>query len=293
MPKVLITGAHSFVGSSFLKFTQFKNTVEVSLREYNPEDIDFNKSDVVLHLAAIVHQSKEIPEDEYLKINRDLCLHVAEHAKRAGVKQFIFLSTCKVYGDFISDLDLRDEDSKCYPNDSYGKSKYEAEIGLRKLEDSKFTVSIIRTPLVYGEGVKANMLSIIRLVDSVPILPFKAINNKRNYTYSENLVGFIDRIIEKRASGIFIASDNDPISTTDLVRYLSVYLGRKVVLFKLPKVFFNIGMAILPRIFDRLFNSQEFDNTKTKAKLEYEPPFSTEEGIKRMINSFKNEKKTR
>lgn len=293
MPKVLITGTESFVGTNFRKFSQIKDVDEVSLREYNPENIDFSKYDVVLHLAAIVHQSKEIPYGEYLKINRNLCLHVAEHAKRSGVKQFVFLSTCKVYGDFISDLDLRDEDSKCYPSDSYGKSKYEAEIGLRKLEDSKFTVSIIRTPLVYGEGVKANMLSIIRLVDSVPILPFKAINNKRSYTYSENLVGFIDRIIERRASGVFIASDNYPISTTELVRYLSVYLDRKVILFRLPKIFINIGMAILPRIFDRLFNSQEFDNTKTKAKLDYEPPFSTEEGIKRMINSFKNGEITR
>lgn len=288
MPEVLITGAHSFIGENFRRFSQYKNIDEISLRENSPENIDFSKYDVVLHLAAIVHQSKEISENEYFKINRDLCLRVAEQAKEAGVRHFVFLSTCKVYGDIVSDSELRNENSECFPNDSYGKSKYEAEIGLGKLADSKFSVSIIRTPLVYGEGVKANMLSIMKLVDSVPILPFKSINNRRNYTYSENLVGFIDRIIEKRASGIFIAMDNDPISTTELVIFLSEYLGKKVILFKLPEVFIRIGMLILPGFFNRLYSSLEFDNSKTKRELDFKPSVSTKEGIKRMMVSYKN-----
>ncbi|MCX6254225.1 MAG: NAD-dependent epimerase/dehydratase family protein, partial [Bacteroidia bacterium] len=203
MSKILITGSNSFVGTNFRKFSQYKEIDEISLFNNNPEDIDFSRYDVVLHLAAIVHQSKKIPESEYFNVNRDLCLRIAENAKKAGIKQFVFLSTLKVYGDFVPDLDLRNENSRCFPNDAYGKSKYEAEIGLKKFEDVNFTVSIIRTPLVYGEGVRANMLSIIKLVDSFPLLPFGKISNKRNFTYIENLVGFIDRIIEKKASGTF------------------------------------------------------------------------------------------
>ena len=102
----------------------------------------------------------------------------------------------KVYGKFVQGSDPWNEDSYCHPEDAYGKSKYEAELALRKLEDLGFTVSIVRTPIVYGPGVKANMLRLIRLIEKVPVLPFKNVNNSRCYTYSGNLIGYIDRIIE-------------------------------------------------------------------------------------------------
>ena len=290
MPKILIAGANSFIGTNFRKFSKYQDIEEISLHENRPEDIDFGKFDVVLHLAAVVHQLKKIPESEYIYVNRDLCLRVAENAKTAGVKQFIFLSTLKVYGDYVPDTDLRNENSECFPDDSYGRSKYEAEIGLQKLEDINFIVSIIRPPLVYGEGVKANMLSIIKLVKSFPFLPFGKIYNKRNFVYTENLVAYIDRIIEKKSSGIFIAMDDLAISTTELVTYLSKYLGKKVRLFKLPEIFIKIGAYFIPGIFDRLYGSLEFDNTKTKRKLNFEPPFSCEEGIRKMIISYKKRK---
>ncbi len=290
MTKVLITGANSFVGTNFRKFSQYKDIEEVSLYENRSEDIDFNKYDVVLHLAAIVHQTKKIPESKYFNVNRDLCLRVAEHAKKAGIKQFVFLSTVKVYGEFVPKFGLCNENSKCIPDDAYGKSKYEAELGLKKMEDVNFTVSIIRTPLVYGEGVKSNMLRILKIVEAFPILPFGKVNNKRSITSVENLVGFIDRIIVKKASGIFIAMDENAISTTELVNYLSKYLGKKVTLFKLPQIFTRIGTFFIPGIFDRLYGSLEFDNKKTKKELNFKPPFSTEDGIKKMVLSYKNRK---
>jgi UDP-glucose 4-epimerase len=166
MTKVLITGANSFVGTNFRKYSKYEDCDEISLHENKPETIDFGRYHVILHLAAIVHQSKKIPESEYYRVNRDLCLSVAEYAKKAGVKQFVFLSTLKVYGEFINDSQLRDENSPCFPDDAYGKSKYEAEIGLKKMVSENFIVSIIRTPLIYGEEVKANMGNIIKLVDS-------------------------------------------------------------------------------------------------------------------------------
>jgi len=287
MTKILITGANSFVGTNYRKFSQFKDVDEISLIDNRPEDINFSKYDIVLHLAALVHQSKKISEKAYFEVNRDLCLRVAVSAKKAGIRQFIFLSTIKVYGNFIPDHNVRNENSFCYPDDSYSKSKLEAEIGLGKLEDPDFTVSIIRTPLVYGEGVKANMISLIKLIERIPLLPFKNIPNKRNFTYSGNLVGFIDQIIINRASGIYIAMDNNAISTTELVIYLSKYLGKKVILFRLPGLFIKIGSKFLPTVFERLYGSLEFDNSKTLNELHFSPPFTTDDGISEMVQSYK------
>jgi nucleoside-diphosphate-sugar epimerase len=289
--RILITGANSFVGVNFRKFSQFRDTAEVSLLETKPEDIDFKKYDVVLHLAAIVHQSKKISEEQYFKVNRDLCLRVAEQSRKSGIRQFIFLSTLKVYGGFEKGYGLRNEDSECFPEDAYGKSKYAAEKELRKLEDESFTVSIIRTPLVYGEGVKANMISLVQLVERFPILPLGKIHNRRNFTFAENLVGYIDRIILKRASGIFITMDEKAQSTTEIVNYISKSLGKNVHLFKLPGMLLKLGNIFASDKIDRLFGSLEFENIRTRQELEYNPPFSTEEGIEKMVKFYLLHKK--
>lgn len=292
MTRILITGANSFVGKNYIENSHYRNVEEISLFNRKPEDIDFSQYDIVIHLVAIVHQSKRIHESEYYKINKDLCISVAQNAKRAGAKQFIFLSTVKVYGKFIPNSGPWKENSICAPEDSYGKSKYDAELVLQLMADDNFIVSIIRTPLVYGVGIRANMLSILRLVDKYPILPLAKVNNKRSFTSAENLVAFIDRIIEKKASGIFIAMDERALSTTELVNYISKFLGKKVFLFKMPNIFIRIGKFYIPKIFDRLYGSFEMDNSKTLSTLDFDPPFSTEEGIKKMVMAYKNEQLT-
>lgn len=291
MARVIITGADSFVGTNYIKYSQNKEVDEISLIDNQPKEIDFSSYDVVLHLVAIVHQSKTINEKEYFKINKDFCLRTAEEAKKAGVKQFIFLSTVKVYGEFNPKSGPWTESSECYPEDPYGRSKYEAETGLRKLEEKDFTVSIIRTPLVYGKDVRANMLSIMKLVDRMRILPFGNINNKRSFTYTKNLIGFIDRIVEKRASGVFIAMDSEPLSTTELVKLIAKYLDKKVTLFNIPAPLINLGKKIAPRIFDRLYGSFEMENNQTLKKLDFVPQYSNEEGIRDMVTAFLEQKK--
>jgi UDP-glucose 4-epimerase len=285
--KILITGTNSFVGRNFIQYSKYRDIEEISLLDNKPEDVNFGKYDIIIHLVAIVHQKKTIPENQYFIINRDLCLKVAELAKNAGVKQFIFLSTVKVYGKFVSGSEPWNEKSLCRPEDSYGKSKYEAELALRKLSDENFTVSIIRTPLVYGEHVRANMLSILKLINRINILPFKNVENRRNFTGAENLVGFIDRIIEKRASGVFIAMDEKAISTSKLVKMISENLNKKIILFKIPDFIIKIGMKVFPSIFDRLYGSFEMDNSRTLEILDFKPPLPTSEGIRKMVQSFK------
>jgi UDP-glucose 4-epimerase len=291
MINILITGANSFIGTNYIKYSEFRQVSEISLKEIYPEDIDFKGIDVVLHLAAIVHQSKKIDEKEYFRVNTDLSVRVAARAKEAGVKQFIFLSTIKVYGTYVPDSGLRNENSGCYPDDAYGKSKYAAELGIIAMQNASFAVSIIRTPLVYGEGVKANMASLIRLVDSFPLLPFAKTWNRRNFTFTENLVGFIDRIIEMKISGIFIAMDKTALSTYELVGCISKHLGKRVYLFKLPGFLYRICRIFIPEMLERLYGSLELDNSLTRTILNYEAPFSTDEGIKRTVRNYLNMKK--
>ena len=265
--------------------------MEISVRNSIPNDIDFHNFDVVLHLAAIVQKHRRISkDDEYFRINRDLCLSVAKQAKLSGIKHFIFMSTVKVYGRFENVSDSWNEDSPCFPDDIYGKSKYEAEIELKKIEAPYFKISIIRTPIVYGPGVKANMLRLVRLVERCPILPFAGVNNIRYYTYVENLIGFIDRIIETDISGTFLVMDDMSISTTNLVTFLSLFLNRKIHLFKMPNIFIKAGFHILPIYFESLFGSLYLDNNKTKKLLNYSPPFSTIEGLQKMIRSYLKQK---
>jgi len=286
MTKILITGANSFVGSNFMKFSAYKNINEISLIDNNVEHIDFSDYNVILHVAAIVHQSKKIPE-------RDLCIDIAKKAKKSGVGHFIFISTVKVYGEYNPSKGTWNEHAVCEPDDPYGKSKYAAEQGLKELEDENFIVSIIRPPLIYGAGVRANMLSIIKLVDKFPVLPLKRVQNRRSFTAVENLVALIDKIIETKSSGIYIAMDDKPLSTTELVLLIAKALNKRIYLFKLSKFIINIGKVVMPKIFDRLYGSFEIDNSFTRKKIEYKPVITSEEGIRRMVEAYKLDKHTK
>jgi nucleoside-diphosphate-sugar epimerase len=289
-PRILITGTNSFIGTNFCKLTKYENHTEISLRKIEISEIDFSKFDVILHLAAIVHQTNAVDTEKYFRVNRDLTSNLAIRAKLAGVRHFIFLSTVKVYGKVKVKSEIWNEESICLPDDAYGKSKYEAEIELKKLESDNFTVSIIRTPIVYGLGVGANFMKLIKLIDAFPVLPFKSVNNNRHYTYVGNLIGYIDRIIEIKASGTFIVMDAEPLATTDLVKKITSLLNRRTVLFRLPQFIIKTWIKLYPGIFDRLYGSFFLDNIQTRTKLQYNPPYSTDEGLGILIGSYLSSK---
>ncbi|MGB6128401.1 MAG: NAD-dependent epimerase/dehydratase family protein, partial [Psychrilyobacter sp.] len=173
--KIIVTGASGFVGRNFIgKYSNRYDIVPISLRTTKVEEIDFKGVDCILHLAALVHQMKGAPEEKYFEINRDLTKKLAISAKKNGVRHFVFYSTVKVYG-YDGDLNnhnfILDINSECKPNDPYGQSKYEAEEILRKLEsnvsaslnkqEKEFEVAIIRPPMIYGTGVKGNMINLV------------------------------------------------------------------------------------------------------------------------------------
>jgi len=208
-------------------------------------------------------------------------LDLAKKAKRSGVKHFIFMSSIKVYGE-ETDIPYN-ENSDCNPQDEYGKSKLKAEIELKKLEDNEFIVSIIRTPIVYGYGVKANIKNLVSLINKVPILPFGDIKNKRSMIYIGNLTYLIDTLIQQKYKGIFLASDDITKSTKELIYIIAKVLDKKIYLLKIP--FFQIALKTLkPTFYKRLYCSLEIDNKLTKERLNLNNPYSFLDGINLMIN---------
>ena len=282
MSNILLTGSNGFIGGYFKEhYSHLHEITTFSFLNESLDTLDFKAIDVVVHLSALVHQMGGASKEEYEHVNITQTLELAEKAKESGVKHFIFMSTVKVYGE-ETDIVYR-EDTPCNPQDEYGKSKLEAEKELQKLANDTFKVSIIRTPIVYGEGVKANILNLINLVKKIPILPFTNIQNRRSMVYVGNLSAIIDRIITVGKSGIFLASDDRPLSTTEMIELIALALNKKVFLLYVP-LFPRLLKKIKPSFYKRLYESLEVDNTFTKKKLGFSNSYSVEEGIKRMIN---------
>lgn len=285
MKKLLLTGSNGFLGNYF--FNKYKNKYQIKIFSFSKDNInnvDCYDIDVVFHLSALVHQMCGASVEEYEKVNVTQTLELAKKAKKSGVKYFVFMSTVKVYGEEINGVYT--ENSVCNPEDEYGKSKLKAEKELQKLEDEKFKVSIIRTPIVYGYGVKANIKNLVNLINKVFLLPFGNIQNKRSMVYIGNLCHLVDGVITQQKSGIFLASDDEPLSTSEFIKLISKNLDKKIYLIKVP--FFEALLKILkPSFHKRLYGSLEVNNAITKQKLSLKNPYSMEEGIRLMIKGEK------
>ncbi|RXJ69046.1 epimerase [Halarcobacter ebronensis] len=282
---ILITGSNGFVGSYFI--SKYKNKYDIKTFSFRKDSFDTLKLDdidVIFHLSALVHQMGGASYDEYVRINVTQTLQLAKKAKDLGVKHFIFMSTVKVYGEETNTL--YNEDTICEPEDDYGITKLMAENELIKLEDENFKISIIRTPIVYGYGVKANIKNLVKLVTKVSVLPFANIKNRRSLVYVGNLCHLVDEVISQNKNGIFLASDDEPISTSKLIQLISKALNKRVFLIKIP--FFEFLLKLLkPNFHKRLYGSLEIDNTITKKRLSLKNPYETDEGIKFIIEGEK------
>jgi len=285
--KILVTGSSGFIGSYFIKNPVGLDIIEIDLLTQKVDEIDFSGIASVLHLAALAHQSKSVPEEQYYKINRDLAYEVAKKAKSQGVKHFVLMSTAKVYGESTSGKNAWDENTACEPQDAYGKSKYEAEKLIMNLQDESFKVAVVRSPLVYGVGVKANMYKLIKLVNKFPGLPLGGINNSRSLVYVGNLVALLAHIIKRQASGIFIAGDQSSFSTTELIKLIANCNNKKVHLVTIPGFLVKLVYRINSGMVDRLFGSLELDIRSTNNRLGFEPPYTSEYGFREMAEWFK------
>jgi nucleoside-diphosphate-sugar epimerase len=285
MPPILLTGSSGFLGSRIL--TRPSATAEylpISLQTTEVSSIDFLGITAVLHCAGIAHRMEKTEDQLYFSINRDLTLELARAAKEAGVKHFVFLSTIKVFGVDASNLPLT-IDTACYPNDAYGQSKWEAEEGLRTLEDDNFKVAVVRPPLIYGPGAKGNLERIMQLIAKSKMpLPFARINNRRSMVYADNLVAYLEFIMERELSGTFLPADEPPISTSQLVKLLVQHINPEKKVVSLPSPLRAMMKWLKPEFHQRLFGSLEVESTYKATG--FTPPFTIEEGLKAMAEAF-------
>ena len=311
---VLITGASGFVGRTLIANLSAQNKFKVSgsVRAFSKfpvgdvhvviRDIDGDTSwqsalqgiDVVVHAAARVHVMRDSVADplaEFRRVNVAGSLNLARQAIAAGVKRFVYLSSIKVNGEGTVPGKPYTADDKPQPQDPYGISKAEAEQALRGLaEASPMELVIIRPPLVYGPGVKANFLSMMRwLWRGVP-LPFSMTRNKRSFVALDNLVDLIVTCMESPAAAnqTFLVSDGDDLSTSELLQAMGEALGKPVRLFPIPIWLLTTMAAAIgkPAIAQRLFGSLQVDITKTCTMLDWSPPRSVSTALKKTADNY-------
>jgi len=290
---ILLTGASGFIGQRYLSYNSSKYKITaVSLRETQVDDIDFHNVDAIVHLAGKAHQMTPIEDQVYFDVNLHLTEQLAKAAKKSQVPHFIFISTVKVFGEETTTHHALTESSECKASDPYGKSKWQAEIALQKIETEDFKVAIVRPPLVYGPGVKGNMLRLLNLSMKGRAMPFAGIENRRSMVFIDNLVSLINSITDQKASGVFHAGDRQPLSTTKLISHINKHMDNKGRLIKLNGFFLRILRWLKPGLIQRLWGSFMIDTEQTNAQLNFNPPYESEEGIRQMVEWFKEANNT-
>lgn len=239
MKRVLITGAGSYVGTHVMRRLQ-EEPDKFEVRELDVKGdawrgFDFAGFDAVFHVAGIAHVSTDPSmEPLYMQVNRDLAIEVAERAKESGVGQFVFMSSSIVYGDSKpagkgEPITLSTAPA---PANFYGRSKFEAEEGLRALDSSDFAVAVIRAPMIFGANAKGNFPKLVSIALRLPFFPL--INNQRSMLYVGNLAELVAGLVTTKASGVFLPQQEKPICTSELVTDIAQASGR---LFPRTKVF--------------------------------------------------------
>ena len=233
MKRLLITGANSYIGTSFekwmMQWSEEYQVHSVGTRNDEWKKLDFSPYDTIFHVAGIVH-IKETSKNRnlYYSVNRDLAYEVASKAKIEKVSQFIFLSSMSVYG---VENGVIDKNTPLNPNNAYGKSKLEAERLINDLNDENFKVAIVRPPMVYGKGCGGNYYKLSKLALKSPFFPY--IDNQRSMIYIDNLSEHIKQLVDKCINGLFLPQNAEYVSTSEMVKMIAEAHDKHIITTKL------------------------------------------------------------
>lgn len=298
---ILVTGATGFVGTGLVKRIHKKYEVRAVFRGkvnfpkcIEPINIaqinsctDWSDSLVgvqcVIHLAGLAHNRSDSLE-QFRNINTRGTLKLAEDAYAAGVKRFIFISSIGVNG--VSNNDSFKVNDFPNPTEDYAISKHEAEAGLKNIaKNTGMEVVIIRPPLVYGRGAPGNFGTLLKIAEKNLPLPLSSINNQRSFVAIDNLVDFIVTCIDHpgAANQTFLVSDDEDISTSNLLEKLILAAGKKPLLLPMPVSVLKFLASIVGKraAVERFSSSLTVDIEHTKKTLNWTPPITLDEGIRR------------
>lgn len=307
--KVLLTGASGFVGRGVLARLCQENDVQVRVAQRGvatswPDGVEVARIDglsvaqswasalqgvdVVIHCAARVHVMDEQAADplaEFRAVNVEATRHLAQEAAVAGVKRFVFVSSIKVNGEATAPGHPFTADAEPQPQDPYGQSKLEAEQALFDVaRQTSLEVAVVRPPLVYGPGVKANFASLMRALQRRLPLPFGAIDNRRSLVARDNLVDLLLLCSRHPAAAgqVFLVSDGEDMSTAQLCRGLSKALGVRPRLLPIPVALLRLLGLLTGRgqQVQRLLGSLQVDISTTRSRLAWTPPVSVEQALR-------------
>lgn len=280
MKKVLITGAGSYIGTTFENWIKDHSnaitTDTLDMKDASWKERDFSGYDAIFHVAGIAHADVgKVTEEQkalYYKVNTDLTIECAKKAKEDGAKQFIFMSSIIVYGESAGigkDLVIT-RDTPLAPANFYGDSKAKAEEGLLKLATESFRVVILRPPMIYGKGSKGNYPLLAKMAVKLPFFP--EVENRRSMLYVENLCKFVALMIENQESGIFFPQNREYVRTSDMVRLIAEAHEKKIWLVKA----FNPFLRLLGGwngksggLVNKAFGNMVYDQGMSEYRVDY------------------------
>lgn len=277
MKKILITGANSYIGTSFEKYIKdnYPNDYvvdTVDMIDGSWREKSFAVYDSVFHVAGIAHSDngKISAEKEklYRSVNTDLTVETAKKAKTDGVKQFIFMSSAIVYGDSapIGKNKIITRDTPVSPANCYGDSKVQAENGIRPLNDDNYRIVILRPPMIYGKGSKGNYPLLAKIALKTPVFPM--VNNQRSMLYIENLCEFVRLMVENDERGTFWPQNSEYSNTSELVRLIAEAHGKKVRLVRGFGWALKI-MSCVTGLVNKAFGSLSYETGMSEYRVEY------------------------
>lgn len=286
MKKILITGANSYIGTSFENYLrqwpEKYQVTTVDMIDGSWRQTSFAGYDTVYHVAGIAHSDNgKISEEKkalYYRINTDLTVETAKKAKADGVRQFIFMSSAIVYGDSapIGKSKIIMKDTPVSPANCYGDSKVQAENGIRPLSDESFKVVILRPPMIYGRGSKGNYPLLSKLARRLPCFPY--VRNQRSMLYIGNLVEFVRLMIENEEEGTFWPQNAEYSNTSELVKQIAFANGRNILLLPCLTWFLKLA-SYTTGLVNKAFGNLSYDQQMSEYHVPYRK-YSLSESIR-------------